>query len=159
MSIIQDLYNIYDKEQAKYRSRVSSGSQLLTEMRHNLAFLRESLRERLDQSAIVAGLDNEQYRAASKNSLNLDALQKRRLERETYAGIREFDRYQGWRTSRLVDNAYERIATLKKLAVGKPPIDLRARLRTLFKFLMIVLAHIDCQPLRLSSTKKTASSR
>ena len=33
MSIVQDLYAIYDKEQAKYRARKSSQGLLLTEIR------------------------------------------------------------------------------------------------------------------------------
>ena len=150
MSIIQDLYNIYDKEYARYRTRKSSHHRLLIEMRHNLAFLREGLREDLAQEAIVAGLEDGQFNAANRAGVNLARLQKRPLAATTYAGIREFERYRGWTTGRLIDGVYERIATLKKLAAGNKAIDLRPRLRVLFKYLMLVVAHIEGRQLRIA---------
>ena len=77
MSIIQDLYNIYDKELSRYRAKKSSQSRLLIEMRQNLAFLREGLREGLPHAAIVAALENVEYRAAHKEGANLASLQKK----------------------------------------------------------------------------------
>jgi hypothetical protein len=149
MTIIQDLYNIYDKESAKYRARRSSQSQLLKELQRNLSFLREGLGEKLPQRAIVAGLEDEQYRAVGSQGIRLNGLQRRRLARDTYAGIREFERYRDWDTTRLIDSVYERIAILKKLAAGTGDIDLHPRLITLFKFLMVVLAHLEGRRLPL----------
>jgi hypothetical protein len=150
MTIIQDLYNIYDKEQAKYRARKSSTSRLLIEIRQNLAFLREGLREGLPQQAIIAALEDTQYRAAIGQGTNLGALQRKKLASATYAGIREFDRYLGWDTARLIGNLYERIATLKKLAAGSDRINLHVRLTTLFKFVMVVLAHLEARQLTIN---------
>ena len=147
MSIIQDLYNIYDKEHAKIRAQRSSSNRLLIEMRQNLAFLREGLREGLPQAAIVGALEDSEYRAACKEGTNLDRLQKKKLAGTTYAGIREFDRYRDWDSTRLIASVYERIAILKKLAAGSDSLDLHARLATLFKFLMVVLAHLESKKL------------
>ncbi len=148
MTIVQDLYNIYDKEQAKYRARKSSQGQLLIEMQHNLAFLREGLRESLDQRAIIDGLETVQYVNAGKAGLNLNSLQKKTLERATYAAIREFERYRSWHTAKLIENVYERIATLKKLAARSSAIDLTTRLRNLFKLMMVLVAHIQGRQLK-----------
>jgi hypothetical protein len=153
MSIVQDLYNIYDKEQAKHRAHKSSTNRLLIEIRQNLAFLREGLREGLPQQAIIAALEDAQYRAACKQGTNLGALQKKKLASATYAGIREFDRYEGWDTARLIGNLYERIATLKKLSSGSNSLDLRQRLTTLFKFLMVVLAHLEARQLVITTRR------
>ena len=149
MSIVQDLYAIYDKEQAKYRARKSSQGLLLTEIRHNLAFLREGLREGLAPAAIVAGLEDAHYRDARKQGVNLDGLQKKKLMPDTYAGIREFARYRDWTTARLVETVYERIATLKKLVDGSAEVALRVRLRNLFKLMMVVLAHLEGRRLKI----------
>lgn len=149
MTIIQDLYNIYDKESTKYRARKSSQSRLLIELQRNLAFLREGLREGLPPRAIVAGLEDRQFQDAGQQGLKLQVLQKKTLARDTYAGIREFERYRDWGTAQLIDNVYERITVLKKLAAGSEDIDLRPRLITLFKFLMVVLAHLEGRQLRL----------
>lgn len=153
MTIIQDLYNIYDREHAKYRADRSSKGRLLTEMRHNLAFLREGLREGMPQRVIIAGLEDVEFRAATHQGTRLGALQKKTLAPTTYAGIREFDRYKGWDTARLIENVYERITTLKKIEQGVENIDLQSRLATLFKFLMVVLAHLEGRPLAISARR------
>lgn len=147
MSIIQDLYNIYDKELARYRAKKSSKNRLLIEMQQNLAFLREGLREGLPQGAVIGGLEDTQYHAACEQGTDLATLRKSPLSRATYGGIREFNRYLGWDSARLITKVYERIATLKKLAAGSDSIDLRARLTNLFKFLMVVLAHLEARQL------------
>jgi hypothetical protein len=153
MSIVQDLYTIYDKEQSKYRARKSSQGLLLTEIRHNLAFLREGLREGLTPAAIVAGLEDAHYRDACRQGVDLDALQKKKLAPDTFANIREFARYHGWSTSRLIGTVYERIATLKKLVAGSAEVALRVRLKNLFKLLMVVLAHLEGRQLKVPASR------
>ncbi len=154
MSIIQDLYTIYDREQAKYRARRSSQNRLQVELQHNLAFLREGLRERLAARKIIEGLESQQYAEAGKQGLDLNSLQKKRLAPATYGTIREFARYHGWTTERLVETVYERIVTLKKLAAGGASVDLDTRLRNLFKLLMLLLAHIQGQRLRSTPRRR-----
>ena len=147
MSIIQDLYNIYDREHAKYRADRSSQA------------------SPADRDAAQSGLPSggparrplarggccrpgiRSFTLPPGQGTSLGALQKRSLARATYSGIREFDRYKGWDTTRLIDNVYERIATLKKIEQGAQNIDLRPRLMTLFKFLMVVLGHLEGRPL------------
>ena len=43
MSLIQDLYTVFDREYARHVARRSSRNRLLQEMKRNLAFLREGL--------------------------------------------------------------------------------------------------------------------
>lgn len=147
MSIIQDLYDLYDREYARYRKRRSSQHRLLIEIRENLAFLREGLREGLAQQVLIDGLENSRFRAACDDGIDLDRLQPRPVDSRSFGGIREFYRYEGWSTARLVETAYERIATLQKLSPGAAHVDLGSRLRNLFKLLMLVLAHVEDHPL------------
>lgn len=148
MSIIQDLYTIYDREQAKYRVKRSSQYRLQIELQQNLAFLREGMREQLPHRRIIDGLELRQYLEAGRQGLDLNRLQKKKLAAETYNGIREFERYRGWNTARLIETVYERIATLKKLAGDEHSVDQLARLRNLFKLLMLLVAHIQGRRLR-----------
>ncbi|AKH20699.1 hypothetical protein [Sedimenticola thiotaurini] len=152
MSIIQDLYLIFDKEYARHRERRCSKNLLVLELRHNLAFLRAGLAEQLPGTTIVAGLEQAQYRQATEKGTALNAIQKRRLARRTYGGIREFEKYHDWSTEQLIHKAYERIAVLKKLDLDAGSVNVRARLQYLFKFLMLLIAHIDGETLHLSSS-------
>lgn len=153
MSIIQDFYTIYDRESAKYRDQKSSTHRVVLELSQNLSFLREGLAENLDSVAIVSGLEDEQFRKANEKGANLNAIQKRTLDRDTYGAAKEFDKYHGWSTEKLINNTYERIATIKKLGAGSQAIDITARLQYLFKYLMVLITHIEGNRLTITSKK------
>lgn len=143
MSIIQDLYHIFDNEYARYLARRSTNNRLQLELRQNLAYLREGLAGNVNVAVLIAGLEERQYRQATEAGANLNGLRRQRLARATYGGVKEFDKYRGWSTERLVHKVYERIAVLKKLDLHAPHLDVRARLQYLFKLLMILVAHIE----------------
>jgi hypothetical protein len=149
MSIVQDLYNIFDKEQSKYLEKKSSKNLVVLELSNNLSFLREGLLEKLDDSAIINGLADGQYIKAAEKSIDLNSIQKKTLAKTTYGGVKEFDKYQGWSTDKLINNAYERIDTLKKLNVNKGRVDVNSRLKNLFKYLMVLMAHIKGEELTI----------
>ena len=146
MTIIQELYNIFDREQGKYIARRSSKNLVVIELSQNLAMLREALADNLPGHVIISGLEDSRYRTAIEQGINLDAIRKQSLARRTCAGIREFEKYHGWSTGKLVHNAYERIGTLKKLNSGSANI--HSRLQYLFKYLMLVMAHIEDRVLK-----------
>ena len=149
MTIVQDLYSIFDREYSKYIARRSSKSRVVLELSQNLALLREGLAENLPGQVIIAGLEDSQYKKANEQAVNLDAIRKKTLARSTYAGIREFEKYRGWTTGKLIDNAYLRIATLRKLHANSAAIDVHARLQYLFKYLMVLVAHIEGKTLAI----------
>lgn len=147
MSIIHDLYRIYDREFTRYREKRSSQTGLQRELRHNLAFLRDALGEKLPAPELIRGLDDAQFKQAVAQGIDIDRLQPKVLDKRSFGGIREFFRYEGWATARLIETAYERIAVLKKLAEGGTTIDFTARLRNLFKLLLLIQAHIEQKPI------------
>lgn len=154
MSIIQELYNIFDKERARYDAKKSSKNAVLRELAENLAFLRESLSENLSDSTIIAGLENVQYIRANDAAFDFNSIKKGELSKATYGGILEFEKYRGWSTDKLIRKAYERLSTLKKLNTSESGIDVHSRLQNLFKFLMVVMAHIDEERLTIKSRQE-----
>lgn len=154
MSIIQDLYHIFDNEYARLIDRRCSKNLLVMELKQNLAFLRVGLAERLEGSAIIAGLEQEQYRRANQRATPLNSIQKRRLARRTYGGVKEFEKYHDWSTELLIHKVYERVAVLKKLNLNAAGVDVRARLQYLFKLLMVLIAHIDGEVLRITAAER-----
>lgn len=159
MSIIQDLYSIFDKEYAKHITRKSSKNLLVIEISQNLSFMREGLAGNLNASSIIDGLDNDQFKKANDKATNFNSIQKKKLAKKTYDGAKEFDKYHNWTTERLINKAYERINTLKKLNVDKDKINIHSRLQYLFKYLMVLMAHIEGKHLTISSSggKKRAA--
>jgi hypothetical protein len=153
MSIVQDLYKIFDNERSRYEAKKASRNAVLRELAENLAFLREGLYENLDDSKIVAGLENSQFIHANDKGFDFNSIQKKPLSRKTYGGTKEFERYRGWSTERLIRKAYERLSTLRRLNLNATGIDSRSRIQNLFKFFMVIIAHIDEEPLAIKSRR------
>ena len=153
MSIIQDLYKIFDNERARYEKKKSSKNAVLREIADNLAFLREGLKENLSESKIITGLENRQYLLANDNGFDFNSINKRSLSEATYGGAREFTKYNGWSTGKLIQKAYERISTLRKLKATESEINIHSRLQNLFKLLMVIMAHIDGTHLTIKSRR------
>jgi hypothetical protein len=156
MSIIQDLYKIFDNERSRYETKMSSRNAVLRELAENLAFLREGLREGLDGSEIIKGLESLQYERANDAGFDFNAIKKSTLSPATYGSVKEFEKYRGWSTEKLIRKAYERLSTLQKLQANAPGVDFHSRLQYLFKFLMVVMAHIDGKHLTIRSRRNTS---
>jgi|GEM_PF-1143889 len=142
MTLLQDAYQLYDGENARLARKRAFQNTVVIELNENLAFLRAALREGVTGPAIVAQLDDAEYRKAVSEGFDLNTIQAVTLQAATYAGAREFAVYKGWDTDRLIQNVYTRIATLKKLVAADSKIDLTRRLQSLFKYVMVVVAHI-----------------
>ena len=155
MSIIKDLYSIFDNERDKYIATKSSKNLVLRELAENLAFLREGLAENLKGSEIIECLGNVQLNHAIESGLNFNTIQKKSLSKTTYSGVKEFTKYNGWSTEKLIYNAYERLSTLKKLQASSAKINIHARLQNLFKYLMVLMAHINGEHLTIKSSTPT----
>ncbi|MBX9917612.1 MAG: hypothetical protein K2Y07_10315 [Nitrosomonas sp.] len=151
MTIIQDLYNVFDKERARYDANKAWKNAVLRELAENLAFMREGLRENLDDSKIINNLESKKFVLANDNGFNFNSIKGTTLSPKTYGDAKEFDKYKDWSTDKLIKNAYERISTLRKLKVNEPSINARSRLQNLFKFLMVILAHVDEKPLTITN--------
>jgi len=143
MSIIQDCYNIYDKEYGKRLQRRFMKNAVEMEIAGNLAFIREAVQAGMSSGKIVAGLENEQFLTAHAAGMDFNGIQRSRLSTKTFFGINEFKRYAGWSTERLIKKAYERIATLKKLLAVEAGLDFSRKLQYLFKLLLLIIAHIE----------------
>ncbi len=143
MSIIQDCYNIYDREYARRLQRKAMKNAVEMEIAGNLAFIREAVRAGIGGAEIVAGLEDRQFIAALAAGMDLNDIRKARLSGNTFAGIDEFKKYAGWSTERLIKKVYARIATLKRLLAVDASIDFSRKLQYLFKLLLLIIAHID----------------
>jgi len=149
MSLIRDLYTVFDREYSRHLAHRSSKNSLLQEFRRNLAFLREGLAGQVATEVLIDGLEDRQFHNALESGFRFDSLQRRSLARSTCAGVPAFERYQGWSSERLICKVYERVAILKKLRQGQSGIDLQLRLQNLFKLMMLVAAHLEGRQLKI----------
>ena len=153
MSIIQDCYNIYDREYAKRLQHRYMKNAVEMEIAGNLAFIRDAVQAGMRSAKIVAGLEDEQFLAALAAGMDLNSMQRSRLSTKTFAGIDEFKKYAGWSTERLIKKAYERIGTLKKLLALDTGIDFSRKVQYLFKLLLLIIAHIENRHLLMQTAQ------
>ncbi len=143
MTIIQDLYSIFDNLYSINLQKKVLKNSIEMEMAQNLDFLRTALQEKIEAKKIISGLENKYFLASLESSVDFDSLQKSKLSDRTTGGIKEFRPYLGWPTEKLVKKVYERIAVLKKLSTTEPTINASRRLQNLFKLLLLTVAHIN----------------
>ncbi len=143
MTIIQDLYAIFDNLYAKNLQKQVLKDSIEMEMAQNLDFLRTALQEKIEAKKIISGLENKYFLESLKSGINFDSLQKSKLNSQTTGNIKEFKPYLNWSTEKLVKKVYERIAVLKKISTTEPTIDISRRLQNLFKLMLLTIAHIN----------------
>ncbi|MBN1834928.1 MAG: hypothetical protein JW820_03695 [Spirochaetales bacterium] len=119
---------------------------LLLELRGNLSLLHEFLKSDLDPKQTVKQLEMESFRSLWGSNFSFAALERRKVSKACAAGAASLERYVGWRTERVFETLYARIAHLKKLAaIGHDParVDLRRRLQNLFLLLLLIVRHLE----------------
>jgi hypothetical protein len=158
MSIWKELYDIFDKERAKWQKSGASKQALLFEMQSNLTFLADALQNELGQMEVVKGLERTVFEQSLKDGYNFNKISRQKVTDKTIDGFEEFKKYVGKDTDYLIKNAYSKMRSLTKLVNASSSKDHTLKIKSLFRFLMLLVAHIEGRPLTRRSTKKGASS-
>lgn len=158
MSIWKELYDIYDKERTIKHKSYANKQALIFEIRSNLTFLVDALKNDLSEVEIVNGLEHVVFDDCMKEGVNLNTMRKNKVTFEIIGGIDEFTKYIGKDTEYLVKNAYLKMSSLSKLVKVKSGHKYHLRIKSLFKFLMLLLAHLEGRKLAIR-LKKSVESR
>ncbi|MCL6417520.1 hypothetical protein MIB92_17800 [Aestuariirhabdus sp. Z084] len=148
MSLWKELYAIFDNERSRWQSSSATRQELVFELQGNLRFLADALHNDLDQAAIAQGLDSAVFERSLASNFSFNSICKRSLKASTSGDFDEFKKYLGKDTEYLIKNVYSKILLLKKLSTINAPSDLSRRYKSLFRVLMLVVAHIENQPLK-----------
>ncbi|ABI38835.1 hypothetical protein Shewmr4_1761 [Shewanella sp. MR-4] len=153
MSIWKELYDIFDKERSRWQQS-SAGKQAISfELKANLGFLADALSSDLPQQAIIQGLECTLFEAKLKEGLSLASLNHRKVTLKFIGEFAEFAKYVGKENAELVENAYSKIKSLQKLASAKPDNNYDLKIKSLFRFLVFIVAHLEERPLTRQSAK------
>ncbi|MFC6438762.1 hypothetical protein [Bowmanella sp. JS7-9] len=152
MAIWHELYDIFARERQHRLSANAEREALVFEINQNLATLADALSAHAP-SGVTSGLSLapllhaafDQFRQSGRS---LNTLQSKKLSRKIYANYAEFERYDGQDTRSLINNAYLRVHRLNSLLKQSTSNDLSRRAQSLFRFLMLLNAHIQQQPLK-----------
>lgn len=116
MSIWKELYEIFDKERARWHSQNAGRQSLIFEIESNLAFLADAIQNKLSPIQIANGLERTVFDRSMERGLSFNSISKyKKVTINTIAGIDEFKKYIGKDTEYLVKNAYLKIGSLIKL--------------------------------------------
>lgn len=156
MSIWKELYDIFDSERARWQSKTASKQSLAFEIQTNLAFLADALQNDLDQVAMAKGLERSNFDESIKNGFSINSISKKKLAAKTTGGIDEFKKYIGKNTEYLVKNAYIKMGSLTKLVNADGGKDYSLKFKSLFRFLILLVAHIEGRHITRRSSKDAA---
>ena len=147
MSIWQELYEIFDRERARWQAKSTQKQALVYEIRRNLTFLADALTSDVSEADMANGLERAVFEAALKNGLVLNSICDRTLWAKTIGSFDEFKVYVGKDTAYLITNAYLKIDALLKLVKSAKDKSYSLKFKSLFRFLMLVVAHLEGQQL------------
>jgi hypothetical protein len=148
MTIWKELYDIFDRERERWYKKSAGRRALDYEIRSNLAFLGAALKSRLSSAEIVAGLERAVFERSLAEGADFNALRKARVTDDFVDGFDEFKKYVGKDTEDLVTNAYARMNSLAKVVEGRPDEDHSLKIKSLFRFLVMLVMHLEGRKLR-----------
>jgi hypothetical protein len=144
MSIWKELYDIFDKERSRWQSKNANKQSLIYEIESNLAFLADAIQNNLNPVEIIKGLENLVFDKSIESGFSLNSISKnKKVTTSTIGGFDEFKKYVGKDTEYLVKNAYLKIGVLKKLTNFSDGKNIDLKLKSLFRFLMLFVAHVE----------------
>lgn len=144
MSIWKELYDIVEKEFGRWQNRQHKQQALLFEVQSNLLFLAEAIKAQLPASKIVAGLERKAFDKALEQGLELE---RRTVTQATIGEFVEFNKYLGKDSHYMVKNAYAKMNALSKLVQADSEQDYDLKLKALFRFMVLLAAHLEQKPL------------
>lgn len=140
MSIWKELYDIVEKEFSRWQARQHKQQALVFEVQSNLLFLAEALAAKLPTKQIVTGLERKAFDKALEQGLELD---KRQVSQQTIGEFDEFKKYLGKDSEYLLKNAYAKMNALTKLVQADDSKDYDLKLKSLFRFMVLLAAHLE----------------
>ena len=155
MTIWKELYDIFDKERSQWQQSSRSQQAIAFELKANLSFLADAISSGLSQSAIADGLECSVFEAKLKEGISLTAFNRRKVTQQFIGEFTGFATYIGKENDYLVENAYSRIKSLKKLVAAQPDKNHNLRIKFLFNFLVFLVAHLEERPLSRTSARKS----
>ena len=153
MSIWKELYDTFDKERAKWQADSASKQSLVFELKGNLTFLADALQSNLSSQEVLKGLERATFDLCMAKGFNINSISGKKIAKKTIGEFDEFKKYLGKDTEYLVNNAYLKIGSLTKLVTAAPNKDHSLKFKSLFRFLVLLVAHLDGRTLRRKSIK------
>lgn len=142
MSLWKELYDILDKERTNTKKSKANKQALLFEVDCNARFLASAIESKFTNTAIALGMEKAAFEKALGDSFDFNQCRIQTLSSNTIGQFKEFKKYVNKDTQWLVYRAYLRINLLSRLLNADPNGDHQLKIKTLFRYLVIVNAHL-----------------
>jgi len=143
MSIWKELYDIFDKERARWQKNSVNKQTLVFEIQSNAIFLADALHNELSQTDMVKGLERAAFEQSMKDGFSINSISKKKVTAKTIGEFDEFKKYVGKDTEYLVKNAYSKMFSLAKLVNSGDGKNYSLKLKSLFRILILLITHIE----------------
>lgn len=136
----------------------ASRQSLIFEIESNLFFLADAIKNKLNPIQMTNGLERSVFDKSMDSGFSLNSISKhKKVTIKTIGGFDEFKKYVGKDTEYLVKNAYLKIGSLIKLVNSTDDKNSDLKFKSLFRFLMLLVAHIQGRRLTRRSNKDAAT--
>ncbi|SET74025.1 hypothetical protein [Thalassotalea agarivorans] len=116
MTIWKELYEIFVKERQRWHDLSGDKQTLAFEIKANLTFLADGFANKSTAKQLIVGLEDKAFKQMLSKNGDFNRLQTKKLNIATIGRYAEFKKYVGKDTQYLINNAYARLISLKKLS-------------------------------------------
>lgn len=157
MSIWKELYDIFNKERARWEKSNAHKQALVFEIQSNVTFLADAIKSQISQSQVVIGLERTAFDQSIREGVEFNSIAPERVSSKTIGGYAEFKKYRDKDTEYLVKNAYAKMGSLTKLINSKDGKDYSLKIKSIFRFLILLIVHVEgrCLPSRIGKISST----
>ncbi len=148
MSIWKELYDIFDKERSRFDKKSADKQSVTFEIQKNATFLADAMESSLENIKIIYGLEHSVFDQAITTGFDFNSIVNSKLRRKEVEGFSEFYKYINKDTAYLIKNLYLKISLSKKIAAENPKRDVSLKIKSLFRFYVLVISHIERVPLK-----------
>lgn len=150
MSFWKELFDVYQQQLQSKRLAKGASRALIQEIRTNLSLMAEALQHPESGDALLANIEDSAFRHYCQQGYEFEQLNPQNLNKTTTAAIPEFNQYLQQSTEELIYRAYQRVKVLKAFAAANNAKDSQRRIQSLLRYHVMLVAHVQSQPLRLS---------
>ena len=118
---------------------------LVMELQENIEHIRLYVESDTDPKKLIPDLSETVFRNALADRFNFNSLQRSAIATRSTRDLPQLRKYHGWKTQRVFENVYQKVATLKhavNITDSKKPVLIGVRLNNVFMLMVMLATHI-----------------
>lgn len=115
------------------------------ELRENIELIRMYIDSGAERNELIPKISDAAFRNALAGGFNFNSMKRSKIGVRSTKNIAQLKKYHGWKTQKIFENIYQKVATLKHAATikdNRKSVRIGARLNNVFRLMVMLAIHI-----------------